>query len=358
MAVKRIELYIISEVLRPFLVVTVILAGLFAGFSSARFLAEAVTETLGIAAMIELIFLKTLIALEVLIPIALYVAVIIGLGRLHRDQEIIAIRSVGIGTGHVIKAVLLLSVPVAVLSGAISMYGRPWAYEQSYIMDARAEAELNTDRFQPGRFYGNEDSGRIVYIREKQGNDGLMMEVFHYLRDGKYSEIITAERAYRYDTNPERLPRLHLFDGMIYRFDRNGRQDSTVRFNKLVYVTDTSREVGYRRKAAATTTLLQSQQPMEVAELQWRLSRPFATILLALVAVPLSRSSPRQGRGEKTFVAALVFAIYYNLSGLARTWVEQGVVPAFPGIWWLHLLMLIIIVALLPDIRNRLVRRT
>jgi lipopolysaccharide export system permease protein len=354
---KTIESYIISEILRPFLIVTLILAGLFASFSSARFLAEAVTETLGVAAMIELIFLKTLIALEVLVPIALYLAVIIGLGRLHRDQEIIAIRSVGVSTGHIIKAVLLLSIPVAVLSGTISMFGRPWAYERSYIMDARAEAELNTDRFQPGRFYGNEDSGRIVYIQGKDAGSGLMRNIFHYIRDGRYSEIVTAQRAYRRDVDPTQVPQLHLFDGMIYKLRHDGAGDSTIRFSKLVYLTDISKELGYRRKAADTAELLGSDQPYDVAELQWRLSRPLAAVLLALVAIPLSRSSPRQGRGEKTFIAALVFAVYYNLSGLSRTWVEQGVVPPMPGVWWLHGLMLIVVIIMLPEIRRALLRR-
>jgi len=351
---KRIELYIISEILRPFLVVSLILTGLFASFSSARFLSQAVTETLGAAAMIELVFLETLIALEVLIPIALYTGVIIGLGRLHRDQEIVAIQSVGVSTTHVIKAVLVLSVPVALLSGGISMLGRPWAYERSYFLDARAEAELNTDRFQAGRFYGNEDSGRIVYLQHKDSKSGLMQNVFHYTRDGRYSEIVTAKEAYKRDAGPDRVPQLHLFDGVIYKFDRNGAEDSVVRFAKLVYLTDTARELGYKRKAASTLSLMDSGQSYDIAELQWRLSRPVAAVLLALIAVPLSRASPRQGRGEKSFTAALVFAIYYNLSGLAKTWVEQGTVPAFPGVWWLHALTLIIVIVTLFG--SRLIR--
>lgn len=351
---KRIELYIVSEILRPFLIVSLLLTGLFASFSSARFLAEAVTETLGVAAMIELVFLKTLIALEVLIPIALYAGVIIGLGRLHRDQEIIAIRSVGMSLSHLIKSVLVLSIPVALFSGTISMFGRPWAYERSYLMDARAEAELNTDRFQAGRFYGNEESGRIVYLQDKDKKSGLMQNVFHYMRDDRYSEIVVAREAFRQDTDPERVPQLHLFDGLIYKFDRNGAEDSTVRFGKLVYLTDATKELGYRRKAASTLSLLYSRQSHDIAELQWRLSRPVAAILLALIAIPLSRASPRQGRGEKSFTAALVFAVYYNLSGLARTWVEQGTVPAFPGIWWLHGLMLVIVmVVLLRSVQMR-----
>ncbi len=96
------------------------------------------------------------------------------------------------------------------------------------------------------------------------------------------------------------------------------------------------------------------EQAADIAELQWRLSRPFATILLALIAIPLSRSSPRQGRNEKIFTAALVFALYYNLSGLARTWVEQEMVGSFPGIWWLQaLMMIVVVVLLLPEFKPR-----
>jgi lipopolysaccharide export system permease protein len=355
--VIRLERYIIFEIVKPFLVVILILVGLFSSFSIARFLAEAVTETLGVAGMMKLVWLKTLIALEVLVPISLYVSVIIGLGRLHRDQELIAIRSVGISGGSVIKAVFYLALPVGIATGIISMYLRPWAYEESYLMDARATADLNTDRFQSGRFYGSEDSGRVVYIQEKDASSGLMRNVFHYINKGDKSEIIIAKRAYREEVSSKQPARLHLYDGVMYSLVHQGNDDSTVRFDKMVYYTDTSMRVGYKRKAATTVELLGSTVPHDIAELQWRLSRPLATILLALIAIPLSRSKPRQGKGEKTFTAALVFAIYYNLSGLAQTWVEQGTVAPFPGVWWLHALMLILVIAMLPEFRLGLMRR-
>jgi len=117
--------------------------------------------------------------------------------------------------------------------------------------------------------------------------------------------------------------------------------------------------VDYKRKAASTFTLMQSDQPRDIAELQWRLSRPLATILLALIAVPFSRVSPRQGRGDKTYyLAALVFAIYYILNGLAQTWVEQGAIGRIPGVWWLYVVMLLFAVTLLfPGSRARLISR-
>jgi lipopolysaccharide export system permease protein len=73
------------------------------------------------------------------------------------------------------------------------------------------------------------------------------------------------------------------------------------------------------------------------------------------MAIPLSRSSPRQGKSEKIIAAAVIFAIYYNLSGLAQTWVEQGVIGSFPGVWWLHFLMLVAVITVFtPRVQKRL----
>ena len=360
--ISRIERYISVEVLRPLCVVLLILTALFACYSSARYLAEAVAETLGAYYMLELILLKTFISLEVLAPVSLYAAVVIGLGRLHRDQEIIAMRASGVGDGEIIRAVLLISLPVALLVGLLSVFGRPWAYERSYQLDARANADLNTDRFQAGRFYGNEDTARVIYIGAKDEESGRMEKIFHYSRRPGGSEVIVAGHAAQTDNEPPLPLELNLYDGYAYKLSHLGVDDEVARYAKLVKIPgDPERAVGYKRKAAATAALGASDAPPDIAELQWRLSRPFAAVLLALIAVPLSRASPRRGKNESVFIAAMVFALYYNLSGVSRSWVEQGLTGRFPGLWWLPALMLIVaLLTVHPALRaglGRLVRR-
>ncbi|MDN5752616.1 MAG: LPS export ABC transporter permease LptF [Nitrosospira sp.] len=345
---KIIERYITRELLIPFTVVIVILAALFSSFSSARFLAGALTESLGVAAMLKLVLLKTLIALEVLMPIALYVAIIMGLGRLHRDQEINVLRSAGVSERRIVYAVLIVAIPAGIVSGVLSVFVRPWAYEESYMLNAQAEAELNMDRFQAGRFYGSEGSGRVVYIQAKDSAGKRMKDVFHYINKGDSSEIIIAREARQQEPAADERPQIHLLDGVIYRLAHAAPKDTIVQFEKLVYFTDNGNALDYKRKAAATEALGRSDQPRDIAEFQWRVSRPIATILLALIAIPFSRASPRQDKGEKTYyVAALVFAIYYILNGLAQTWVEQGAIGRIPGVWWLYLLMLMVALYLL-----------
>ena len=73
-----------------------------------------------------------------------------------------------------------------------------------------------------------------------------------------------------------------------------------------------------------------------IAEKQWRLSIPISTILLALLAVPLSKSRPRAGRYGRIAVGLLVFIIYYNMLSASQAWIETGEISPALGVWWVH----------------------
>jgi lipopolysaccharide export system permease protein len=94
-------------------------------------------------------------------------------------------------------------------------------------------------------------------------------------------------------------------------------------------------------------TLMKSRSIDQVAELQWRISVPLSTLILAIFAVPLSRSQPRQGRYGRLGVGLLVFIVYLNLLSAGKVWVERETVPAAVGLWWVHGLMLGIAMAML-----------
>ncbi|MBK7352944.1 MAG: LPS export ABC transporter permease LptF [Nitrosomonas sp.] len=353
---KIIEKYITRELLVPFLVVIGILIGLFSSFSIARFLTSAVTETLGMVAMLKLVSLRTIIALEVLIPIAFYVATIYGLSRLNKDQELNIIRSSGFGDNRILFTILIIALPISIISGVLSLYARPWAYAESYILDAQAAAELNADRFQAGRFYGSEKSGRVIFVQSKDDTGQHMENIFHFIKKEGNSEIIVAKQAHQpYQTTLDQRPQTSLFEGYIYQLDNNEHKDNAIKFEKLTYYNENESVTNYRRKAASTRELWNSEQPRDIAELQWRLSRPIATILLTLIAISFTRTISRQSKSDKTFlIAAMVFALYYNLSGLAQTWVEQAVIAKVPGIWWLYILILIATIMALPSVRHKI----
>jgi lipopolysaccharide export system permease protein len=94
--------------------------------------------------------------------------------------------------------------------------------------------------------------------------------------------------------------------------------------------------IGYEQKAASSAHLWASSDPDDIAERQWRFSLPVSTVLLAMLGIVFARAAPRRGRSANVFAACLCFALYYNLAGVARAWVEHNTVPTLPGIYWVN----------------------
>jgi lipopolysaccharide export system permease protein len=90
----------------------------------------------------------------------------------------------------------------------------------------------------------------------------------------------------------------------------------------------------------STRELVQSSDRADIAELQWRISTPILALVLMVLAVPLARLRPRQGRFGRIGVAILAYFLYSQLLAAARTWVESNVVPEFIGMWWVHAIAL------------------
>ena len=114
-----------------------------------------------------------------------------------------------------------------------------------------------------------------------------------------------------------------------------------------------------RPRAMRFNDLRRSEALEHVAERQWRFSVPVATILLALLAVPLSRSRPREGRYGRITIGLLVFIIYFNLLSAAKAWTEEGTVDPRLGLWWVHggiLLLTIVMIGLQNGWHRRILR--
>ena len=124
------------------------------------------------------------------------------------------------------------------------------------------------------------------------------------------------------------------YNGYNYLLDIAGRKDITLKFNELVVeLPNEEAQAKYRRKAETTLNLSRSSNPKDIAEYQWRMSTPLATILLALIAVPLARSAPRESRFRNVSIALLAYITLFSMVSVLRTLIEQGTLGAIPGLW-------------------------
>jgi lipopolysaccharide export system permease protein len=81
--------------------------------------------------------------------------------------------------------------------------------------------------------------------------------------------------------------------------------------------------------------------------------------VLAMLAVPISRLRPRQGRYARVWLAIVVYFVYFSLASAAKVWMAKGLIPAALGLWWVHVGVAVLTLGfiLLPDIRARLRHR-
>ncbi len=343
-----LERYLIREILRPMLLGVGLLVLVFAGYTTAVKLAQAADGLLQPAMVTRLIALNTLIALEVLLPTALYLSIIASLGRLYRDSEIAALTAAGFSELKVLKAVLQLALAVAAVVAVISLFGRPWAYLQTYRLEAEAAAKFDVKRLEPGQFFELQDNRYVLYAAGVDREQSRLTDVFMQSDQSGKSEVIYARTAFLPEAAPGEPRTLTFLDGYAYLLDQKGSEDRVLKFHRLALdLGEDARAAARKRKAESTAQLAASRRPKDIAEFQWRTSTPLATLLLAMLAVPLSRSAPRESRHSGFIVAILVYILFFNLSGIARNWVEQGRVGALPGLWWVYALAFLLWAALM-----------
>ncbi len=327
-----IDHYLRREISVPFLAVNAVLVAIFITFSLTRFLMDANAGLLHPSEVIQLTFLKALISLETLLPLSLYLAVMMGLGRLYSDSEIYAMRASGISEMRLLRPIAWFALLLAALIALFSVFVRPWAYAQSYRIKAQAEASAEVDRIHPARFYTFGDTGRTVFIKGILDGGTRLEQVFIRTRKNGSLQVITAGSGSMELEARSGYHRLILNNANVYKHVVDGPDVFAELGTFSLWIpAGEAGPVGYKTKSTSTFDLRDSGNTVDLAEFQWRMSTPLSALLLALLAIPLSRSRPRQGRYARMLVAIVIYTVYFNLLDVGRTWVQMG---TSPGIWW------------------------
>jgi lipopolysaccharide export system permease protein len=307
--------------------------------------------------VLELIGLGALQYLSILLPVGLLLGVVLALGRMYHDSEMAATLACGAGPGYIYRPVGLLAVLVAAILAALTLKVAPYATGQ--VLNLRSEA-LHAGQLAPiapGKFRIFSSGTAVVYARSV-APDGTLGKVFLERSHGPLVEVVLAERA-RHTVTADGLTHiLTLYDGERFEGVPGSAQFRLLRFAEHVVPVQVpaNSDVVRDLEARPTESLLSSRDPGEHAELHWRITMPIMCLVLALLAVPLAKLRPRQGRYARVWIAVLIFFLYYNLVSVGKTWIARGTVPEWLGLWWTHAVVaaLALSVILGPQLRTRL----
>jgi len=310
-----------------------------------RILAEMSTSVFSTTFIIKLLTLKVIGKLSMLLPVALYVAILLALSRLYSDSEIVAMWAGGIGPGQINRSLFRFLLTFAVAAAVVSLYLSPEALARSDVVWARAKAQAEVSGVLPGRFMEFRDGELVAYTETLSEDRREMENVFAKLTISDSQNLLVAKRA-RFSGSEEKAGRyIVLEDG--YRYSGSpGNVDYTVyRFAKHSFRIDRERSDSVISKSNATRTLdlLDAPYAAYTAELQWRISQPISLLLLGMLAAPLARTLPRQGKYTKLAMGIAIYFLYGNAVGVMQTFVDRGQISTIIGIWPVHIVMALIV---------------
>jgi lipopolysaccharide export system permease protein len=337
---SRLDRYLLREVVLTFVAVTGVLLVILVSNQFARVLGQAAQTGLPGSIVATLIGLTTLQQLTVLVPIGLFLGIVLALGRLYHESEMTAMTACGVGPLAIYRPIAVLTVVVAALLALLSMQIVPAAGARAQAIRIEALRAAQFGALEPGRFR-TFASGEAVFYAEKVSREGQLEGVFVQRRNEERVEIAVAARAeQRGAGQPEQV--FVLFDGLRYEGIPGRPEWRIVEFEehgipvRMPEYTP-KRE---RRELRPTRDLLGSTEGADRAELAWRIAVPVMAVALMVLAVPLAKLRPRQGRFARVGFAVLAYFMYSNLVAAVRVWIEKGSPGGALGLWWVHLLPL------------------
>ena len=336
---KRIlDRYIFREIALTWLGVTMILLMILLTNQFARVLGDVAKGKLPKNAAFDVIGLSATQYLTVLVPIGLFLAVMLALGRLYRDSEMPAMMACRVGPAGIYRPLMWLLLPLALGVAWLSLEGTPMALSKIELISAEARREADLASIEPGRFTVVGPERAVVY-GESISPEGQMENVFLERQvEGNGVEVVVARRGEQVESDDPNTRMLVLHDGRRYEGVPGTPDFRVVEFleHGIPYRLPSLQPPSPRPRAMSFARLWASSEPQHIAEWQWRLSVPISTILLALLAVPLARSRPREGRYGRIAIGLLVFIIYFNLLSASKAWTEEATIAPELGLWWVH----------------------
>jgi lipopolysaccharide export system permease protein len=342
--------YLFKEILLSFLGTLLVLTLVIVGNSFVRLLADASAGQLPVDLLTESLFYVSTKNLIKLIPIALLIGMMLAFSRLYRDSEMIAMQAAGLSPHSLYRAIFTFVTPLTLGLAILVLYVNPWTESQYQNVRQQVDERPEAAGIPAGVFTTTHSSqGEFTLLTEDIDDDkSTMKRFFVHVRGKDNSEIVIwGESAALFINSVSNERVLEIHKGSRYELNSDESM-SLVQFVEHGVSMPLKRSISSSRIASLPSAdLFNSRNKEKLAELHWRLAIILSAPLMALLALPLSHTNPRQGRYSKVALGILIYAIYANALMTGRGLLEKGSTPDWLGLWWVHLLMLAFILWLI-----------
>jgi lipopolysaccharide export system permease protein len=289
--------------------------------------------------------------LTLTIPTAVLLGILLTLGRLSGDSEIIAFKASGISLYQLYVPILLFSISAFLITNFLVFYGLPWG-NRGFMSTLRLIAQSKPDVEIKERIF-NSFNNLVVYV-DKIPIHGKKMEgilIFDEREKGNINTIF-AQEGFLISHPATQEISLKLINGNIHRSESRTKAYQKINFDTY----HLKFEIG-RTLAALEKNIKEHEMSIDVikktieerrkngeftANLEVTLHRlyavPFACIVFGLIGVPLGIQPRRSGRSYGfVFCILIMLAYYVSLIAFGMLAVRKIISPFWAG--WLPTMM-------------------
>jgi lipopolysaccharide export system permease protein len=346
---RIIDRYLMRQVGASFGAVTIVLLLVSLGGTLTITLDRIARGKMPASLLLSQIALRSLEGMTLLLPLAAYLAVLLAYGRLYRDSEMAVLSASGVTTRGLLAPVFWVGGVLAAVVAVLALWAAPAAMTLSDRMIDAANRSLLVVGMEPGRFVELPGRDGVVYVAEMSADGASFSRLFVYDEREQRVDITTAERGELFQDRDGAERYLSLREGFRVEGELGKPNFRTIRFARNdIRLPEAERDPDRaleRRRSLAE--LAASTERKDHAELHWRLAMPISALVLAILALPLSRVQPREPRYGRLLVAVLAYIIYSNLLSLGRAWIGDGTLATGLGLWWVHALVLVVAIAMM-----------
>ena len=307
-------------------------------------------------AVVAFLGFSALNVLPVLLSLTLFITVLLALNRAWRDSEMVIWFSSGLSLTAWLRPVLMFAAPLVFVIALLSLVIAPWSAQMAEQYRSRLNSRDDLSRVEPGTFGESRSKERVFFVESVAGDKGSVQNVFVSSTQGNRSGV-SMSRSGRTETAPNGDRFLVLEDGRRYEGMPGDEQYRITEFERYSARIETKegKEPQVTHRTQPTWGLIMNPTNQNLGELLWRIGIPLSSLVLVLMAIPMSFVNPRAGRSVNLLIALLTYVVYSNLLSVSVARVAQGRMDFSVGVWAVHAAMALLLVVMFAQ-RMQLIR--
>ena len=275
--------------------------------------------------------------LPTMLTLSLFVSIVVTLGRMYRDSEMVIWFASGVGLARFVRPVLRTSWPVLLVIALLTIFVWPWGNRNGTELRERYAQRSDLSRVTPGVFQSSSDGSRVFFI-ERDSADGVnARNVFVLSTVGEQESVTSASRGRIEPQGDAQV--LVLESGQRNDIDLASGDKAQARFEDYrVVIGERAARLANDQppKAMSTRALLADPTLRHQGELAWRIGLALCAANLLLLGVGLAATPARRASSWNLLFALLAFVVYTNLINLSQAWIASGRVAMGPALLGLH----------------------